>query len=500
MTDWLTALPRELYPAAATREMDRLAIQEQGIPGYTLMTRAGQACLALIQQAYPLARKVLVLCGAGNNGGDGYVLARLAHKAGLSVQVVSLLPGNKLTGEAGQAYADWKSLGHQSLRWKPELLQSVDLVVDAMLGTGLTRDVEGQWRDCIEAVNAWQGPVLAVDLPSGLDSDTGMVRGIAMRATHTQSFIGLKQGQFTAHGRDVCGEIRFADLGVPEAVRRQVPSRVRRLDVSDIAPSLPRRLQNSHKGDYGHVLVVGGNRGMAGAALLAGQAALRAGAGRVTLLTRPEHVTGVLAAQAELMVQGNDSGKLPHGLLDTVDAVILGPGLGQDEWARSLLAGALESRQPLVVDADALRLLNPEDRRDNWVLTPHPGEAASLLQTDSGAVQSDRFDAVTRLQQQYGGSVVLKGSGSLVASAPDRTSLCPYGNPGMASAGMGDVLSGVIGALLAQGMDGRQAAETGVLIHALAGDDAVTRGGRGTLARGTLASDLLEPIRQRVNP
>lgn len=495
MNRWINKLPRELYVAAGTRELDRLAIESCGIPGYTLMSRAGQACFELIQERYPLARKLLVICGAGNNGGDGYVLARLAHKAGLEVQLVSLQAGEILSGDARLAYDDWKATGRHSSSWKPALLQQVDLVVDAMLGTGLTREVQGQWRDCIEAVNAWSGPVLAVDVPSGLDSDTGAILGAAIQASHTLSFIGLKQGQLTHQGRDCCGEIYFADLGLPAAMREKVLPMARRLDATDIKSLLSPRRQSSHKGDYGHLLIVGGNHGMAGAAALAGRAALRSGAGRVTVMTRPEHIAALVASQPELMVQGNDTGKLPHSLLEKADAVVVGPGLGQDEWARSLLSQLLELHSPMLLDADALRLISPADKRDNWILTPHPGEAAALLQESTQTIQASRFSSVARLQQMYGGSVVLKGSGSLVQSAGELTALCPYGNPGMASAGMGDVLSGIIGALLAQGLPRSLAARLGVLVHALAGDDAATAG-----IRGTLATDLLPALRTWLNP
>ena len=246
---------------------------------------------------------------------------------------------------------------------------------------------------------------------------------------------------------------------------------------------------------YGHVLLIGGDYGLAGAIRLAAESALRAGAGLVTVLTRAQHVNGLLAACPELMVMACDDAKIPQGLLSKVSCIVIGPGLGQSRWASKLLAQVLQTHTHKVLDADALNLLTQQDGpRDDWVLTPHPGEAAVLLNSGTEDIQNNRYTSASLLQQSYGGVVILKGSGSIVECAT-HTRVCPYGNPGMASAGMGDVLSGVVAAFIAQGLSLSRAAEMAVLVHAKAGDLAA-----GSLPRGLLASDLFAPIRQLINP
>ncbi|MDQ1362491.1 MAG: ADP-dependent NAD(P)H-hydrate dehydratase / NAD(P)H-hydrate epimerase [Pseudomonadota bacterium] len=486
--------PCLLYSAAAVRELEQLAINECGISGYDLMNRAGAAVLAVVKEKYPQAKRMLVCCGAGNNGGDGYVVARLAQRAGYAVDVVSLVETEKLAGDARRACLDWCSLGLGLI--DAEHLKDVDVVVDALFGTGLQREVTGVWRSMIEAINASGVPVVAVDIPSGLSADTGTVMGVAVHADVTVTFIGLKQGLFTHQAADYCGEIVFEDLSVPAFLYQRVPAQARLLCHGEIKQVLKPRQRDSHKNQHGHVLVIGGDVGMAGAARLAAEAALRAGAGLVSVVTRPEHVAAMVSARPELMVWGSADGVVPQDLLHRADVIAVGPGLGQDDWGRQLLSQVLACRQAKVVDADALKLLTRDDGpRADWILTPHPGEAAHLLGVSTADVQVDRCLAARHIQQHYGGVVVLKGAGSLVRSAADEScAVCPHGNPGMAVAGMGDVLTGVIAALAAQGCSLKSAAELGVLIHALAGDRAATAG-----ERGLLASDLFACIRTLVN-
>lgn len=487
--------PCLLYSTSAIRELERLAMTDCGIDSYDLMNRAGGAVLTAVKQAYPQARRILVCCGGGNNGGDGYVVARLAQRAGYVVDVVSLVDPATLAGDARRAYQDWCSLGLGLI--DAEHLNEVDVVVDALFGIGLQREVSGVWRDMIEAINTSGVPVVAVDVPSGLNADTGSVMGVAVRADVTVSFVGLKQGMFTHQAADYCGKIVFESLDLPTSVYQQVPAQARLLCRSEIKKMLKPRLRNSHKTQHGHVLVIGGDVGMAGAVRLAAEAALRAGAGMVSVVTRPEHVTALVAARPELMVWGSAEGVIPHDLLHRANVIAIGPGLGRGDWGRKLLAQVLAGKQTKVVDADALHLLTPEDGvRQDWILTPHPGEAASLLGVSNADIQADRCAAGKQLYQRYGGVVVLKGAGSIVrSSADDVCAICPHGNPGMAVAGMGDVLTGVIAALAAQGCDLKTAAELGVVIHASAGDQAVAACGE----RGLVASDLFEFIRVLVN-
>lgn len=493
----VSTLPPLLYSTQKTRLLDKIAIDKFGLPGYTLMNRAGAAVFSHLQHKFPLAKRILVCCGAGNNAGDGYVIARLAHKAGYEVEVLSLVDPKLLKGDARIAYEDWKSLGIQLTGMKPELFKASDVIIDALLGTGLERPVEGQWQALIEQINQSQCPVIAVDIPSGLEADTGRVLGVAIKATLTVSFIALKKGMLTYKARDYCGEIYFDNLEVPEACYHQVEADARLLQWPELQRHFKSRLHDSHKSSYGHVLLVGGDYGMPGAVRMAAEAALRSGAGLVTVVTRPEHVSTIVTARPELMVVGTEDGRIPGELLARVSCIVIGPGLGQNTWGNQLVGQVLATDITKVLDADALNLLTIEDGpRTDWVLTPHPGEAARLLGDVPLAIQSDRFTAVDILQQSYGGCVVLKGSGTLVkCGAAATTAVCAYGNPGMASAGMGDVLSGVLGAFLAQGFGLELAAELAVVVHARAADQAAVKG-----QRGLLATDLFDSIRDCVNP
>lgn len=489
-------LPRALYSAAQVRLLDAQAIERFAIPAATLMERAGQAAFELLRRRWPDVRRVVVLAGTGNNAGDGFVVARLADAAGLEVSVLQLGDRARLRGDAAANAARWAELGGDWREYE-RIPDDAGLVVDAIFGTGLERPVGGQWAAAIEALNARRTPCLAIDVPSGLHADTGVVMGCAVHAEATISFIGLKQGLFTADGPDCAGEVVFDALGVPAAVYAGTIAGARRIDWDKQVRLLGPRRRNVHKGHFGHVLVLGGNHGMGGAGRLAAEAALRVGAGLVSLATRERHLAPVLAARPELMVHAVEDPQQALPLLRQAGVLAIGPGLGSDAWARGLWDLALAAGRPMVVDADALRLLAASGlRRDDWVITPHPGEAASLLGVCNAEVQADRFAAVAQLQRRFGGCAVLKGCGSLVAcegAAPPA--VCSEGNPGMASGGMGDVLTGVVAGLLAQGLGLRDAAECGVCLHAAAGDAAARAGGE----RGMLATDLMEPLRRLAN-
>jgi ADP-dependent NAD(P)H-hydrate dehydratase / NAD(P)H-hydrate epimerase len=483
-----------LYTAVQSRALDRCAIEDHGIPGLVLMHRAAQASLHTLLARWPEPPHIQVLCGTGNNGGDGYLIADMAHKRGIPVAVMQLGDVGRITGDAAQARQQALANGVIESEFSVEGLPEEGVIVDAMLGTGLGGDVRGIYSQAIAAVNDSGLPVLAVDIPSGLCSDTGRVLGCAAVADCTVSFIGLKRGLFTLAGADHCGDLLFDDLGVPPEVYQQVPADSYCLDLEVLLESLlPPRPAMAHKGMYGTVLVVGGDYGMAGAALLAGEAALRSGAGLVRVATRAEHVPAMIARCPELMACSVRSGQDLQPLVDTADVLVVGPGLGQQPWAEQLFQVAMASGKPMLLDADALNLLAaaevPQAGGDNCVLTPHPGEAARLLGISNAEVQADRFDAARALQQRFGGVAVLKGNGSLIASR-DSLQLSEYGNPGMASGGMGDTLSGLIGSLMAQGLEPAAAAALGVCVHGAAADLASDAG-----ERGLLASDLMVEIR-----
>ncbi|MEN8198319.1 MAG: NAD(P)H-hydrate dehydratase, partial [Pseudomonadota bacterium] len=346
------------------------------------------------------------------------------------------------------------------------------------------RDVSGRWAEAIAAINEHRAAVLAVDIPSGLNADSGAVMGTAVRVNLTTTFIALKQGMFTAAAVDHCGEILFHALDIPARLYASEILSARRIDWERQKMLLPRRSRSAHKGDCGHVLVVGGAAGFSGAARMAGEGALRSGAGLVSVATDSRHAALVAASRPELMCHGIDAPDDLEPLLERCTVIAIGPGLGQGTWGRSLLEKVLQSGKPLVIDADALNLLVQQPiKRDDWVLTPHPGEASRLMGKRIVEIQHDRFDAARQLQQRYGGVIVLKGAGSIIQSPGRRPpAVCSQGNPGMATGGSGDVLTGVIAGLIAQGLSLEEAAETGVCLHAAAGDLAAEEGERGMIA------------------
>ncbi len=486
-----------LYRAAQAREIDRRAIEGEGIPGYTLMCRAGAAVFEVITRGWPGVRRLAVVCGAGNNGGDGYVVARLAHAAGRAVTVLEAAPAARMGGDAARARAECVAAGVAPVPFEPARLQEAELIVDAVFGTGLDREVGGDHAAVLAAIDRGAAPVVAVDVPSGLNADTGAVMGTAVHAAATVTFIARKAGLYTGAAPAHCGRLHFDALGVPPAVYASLEPAARRQDPAALAALLPARARDAHKGRYGHVLVVGGDSGMAGAVHLAGTAAARVGAGLVSVATRAAHAAAPAFGRPELMVHGVETPEALVPLLARATVAAVGPGLGQGAWGRALLGVLLDSRLPLVVDADALNLLaRAPDARGRWVLTPHPGEAARLLGTDAAAVQRDRYAAVRALAGRFAAVVVLKGAGTLVDDGAGAPWVVETGNPGMASGGMGDVLTGVIAGLLAQGLEPVDAARLGAHLHGAAGDAAARAAGE----RGLLAGDLLRELRRLVNP
>lgn len=490
-------LPLPLYRAGQVRELDRIAIQEMGIPGLCLMERAGCAAFNILKNRWPRARRIIILCGIGNNGGDGYVLARLAYLAGYDVTVIQIGDTAKLKGDARTTFDAMTTVGLLCHMFTEKKLTVVDVVIDALFGTGLDRDITGQWREAIEALNRCTCPILSVDIPSGLHADTGTVLGVAVRADITVSFIGLKQGLFTGEGPDYCGKVYFDDLQVPVATYKSVKSSVTRLDYESLKAALPKRSRIAHKGTFGHVLVIGGDTGMTGAVRLAADAAARVGAGLVSVATRTTHAAFINLMRPEIMCHGVDTAEQLGPLLEKANVVAIGPGLGQSIWARAMLEAIKEFTKPVVVDADALNLLAKIPFRfANSILTPHPGEAARLLDMPKAEVQADRFATVSALQRRFGGVCILKGAGTLVAESDGSVGVCTAGNPGMACGGMGDLLTGIIAGLLAQGFSADLAANIGVCLHGKAGDRSASDDGE----RGLLPSDLLRWLRHYANP
>jgi NAD(P)H-hydrate epimerase len=490
-------LPTEIFAIATVREIDRTAIEDHGIPGYTLMTRAAEAAVKEARRRFPGARRWQVLCGAGNNGGDGYVVARLAAEQGIVVSVAALTDPEQLKGDAATAYGDFAASGGIVMPWDGGGLDAeAELLVDAILGSGLERDVGGEFAVCVDAINAHPAPVIALDIPSGIHGDTGRRMGCAVSADATVTFVGLKSGLFLGDAQDYCGDIVFSALGIPADSRGNPQPVLQRLPDSAFATALSRRDRGAHKGNFGHVLVIGGGPGMPGAVRLCGEAALRAGAGRVSVATHPSHAQMIVASRPELMCHAIGDAKDVTQLVEKADVIAFGPGLGQSQWARDLYDVVVASQCPGVWDADALNLLAAKPgKRAHRVITPHPGEAATLLGKQASEVQADRPAALRQLSERYDGVAVLKGAGTLVSSSAGAPWLCTAGNPGMAAAGMGDVLTGVIAAMLGQGLPAELAAIVGVEVHARAGDRAAAQG-----ERGLLASELADELRGVVNP
>ncbi|MGH8138301.1 MAG: NAD(P)H-hydrate dehydratase [Steroidobacteraceae bacterium] len=490
------ALPIALYSTAQVRALDAHAIDTLGIPGYTLMKRAGEAALRYLRTRWPTAHRIVIVCGGGNNSGDGYVLARFAQAAGLTVAVLAAVATEKLHGDARQACEDFKASEGHLRAFSPELLRDGEVIVDALLGTGLQGTVRRDLERVIGQINGAGRPVLALDVPSGLNSDTGVPLGETVRADCTVTFVGLKTGLFIADGPEFAGTVFFDDLEVTPAQSAGFEPRLERIMESEVLRALPRRRRSSNKGDFGRVLIVGSGTGMPGAARLAGEACLRVGAGLVTVAVAPENVPAIAAGRPELICLPLTGEAGLAEAMDRADVVAIGPGLGRTDWARRSMAAVLSCGKPLVVDADALNLVAEAGARarDNWILTPHPGEAGRLLGIRTDEVQSDRLAALKLLVDRYRGTVVLKGAGTLVGTAGRTPGLCERGNPGMATAGTGDVLTGAIAGILAQCRDIWLAARVGVLVHAMAGDAAARAG-----ERGLLASDVARELHNCVN-
>lgn len=519
-----------LFTASQVRAIDQQLIAD-GTPGIRLMQRAAEAALTVLRQRWQSVEAVIIVCGQGNNGGDGHVLAGLIRQTGGTVHLLQIGDIANLTGDARLAAKNAAASGVSAVSYSRQQLsillnQYSDaqiLIVDAMLGTGFHGVLNGEFKDAANQINTSALPVLAMDIPSGLHADSGRVEGEAVKASVTVTFIARKRGLYSASGPDYAGSIVFDDCGAGARVAGAGRVTARAIDVHLLRTVLQPRARSAHKGHAGSVLVIGGDAGYGGAAMLSAEAAARCGAGTVSLLTRPVHVPAMLARRPEIMVFGmdawqGDAGLMAKRLIEKATVLVIGPGLGQSAWSRQLLQQsvmwAVTLAKPLVLDADALNLAAQDDnfwsesaplqQRRNWVLTPHPGEAARLLQTTTEHVQADRFAAIAQLQIRTGAVCLLKGAGSLLAFAPDTDSsgadpepidVCTEGNPGMASGGMGDILTGVVAALMAQGLSSADALRCGVCAHGEAADLAVSVCGE----RGLLATDLLPMLAKVLN-
>ncbi len=494
-----------ILTSAQMAAVDRAAQRKAGIPSLLLMERAAEGIVDLARDLFPGARRIAVLCGPGNNGGDGLAAARLFHARGIAAAIVALESPERFRGDA---LANWKAAREREipsfpLRDAARVLEEADLVVDALFGTGLSRPLAGAARRLVEAANSAGRPIVAVDVPSGLSGDRGDVFGPAIRARATGAIAALKYCHAIYPARSLCGEIAVVDIGIPEALVETRAHRFATVGREEVAPLFPRRAEDAHKGDAGRVAIVAGSRGKAGAALLAALGALRAGAGLVTIACPQSIERGFLARLPEAMtlpLPEEDGALSPDaadglgGLLSECDAAAAGPGLGTSEGARRAVGAVIRSDVAALFDADALNAFagRPEAfrRKPPTLITPHPGEAARLLGTSAAAVQRDRPRAASELARRARAIAVLKGAGTISASPAGFLWLNGSGSASLAKGGSGDVLAGVGAAFLAQGLDAADAAVAAAFVHGLAGEAVGERRGE----RGTLASEVADAV------
>jgi len=468
------------------RALEDAVMAAEGIGSNTLMERAGAAVFGRGCEHFPGARRWLVLAGSGNNAGDGFVIARLAKEHGLGIETLLLSPANRPRGDAAAQFEAMIAAGVPVASYRGGELPQCDLIVDAMLGIGLDRPLKDRYLEAVQAVNESGIPALSVDIPTGIHADSGRRMGAAVRAALTVTFIAEKRGLFLGEAPDHAGKRVMEPLGrIPPEQRRKA---------ENAASSGQQGLRIFAEQDWRAML----------AARLAGEGALRAGAGLVSVATHPEHAAELVRERPELMVRAARGGNDLASLLERATVVAVGCGLGQDAWARELFAAARESKRPCIIDADGLNLLAQSLARDAprgnappLVITPHPGEASRLLGLSSAQVQADRLQALSELRQRVAGVVLLKGAHTLVSAEQGPPWVIDAGNPGMATAGMGDVLTGLLAGLWAQLADAipENVAALAAYVHARAGDIAATAG-----QRGMIASDLVAALRQVVNP
>ncbi len=499
---------------AQMREYDRLAIEEYGVPGAVLMENAGRGATDIVEQYLCPSGVAAIVCGGGNNGGDGFVIARHLTNRGYFVKVYLIADRKKLTGDAGLNINIFLKMNGEvidcqepgGLAQHVDELEAVDVIVDAMLGTGLTKEVRGPIREAIQILNFAPPPKVAIDIPSGISADTGHVLGIAVQATATATFGFLKRGLLLFPGAEHAGSIHVVDIGAPALAADQAGHDGKLLQEEDIKALISPRKADAHKGTFGHLLIMAGSLGKTGAAVLCAEAAMRSGAGLVTISTTLEAQQLLETKTCEVMVEhlleSSDSPmteatiKALRELIKAKRAIALGPGCSTHPATAELLLRVMaEAEQPLVVDADAINILaqNPDAAQDinvPMVLTPHPGEMARLANTDVRTVQADRVSIARAQAERFQAVVVLKGAHTIIAAPDGSLFINPTGNPGMASGGVGDALTGLIGSFISQGHDSLEAACVGVYLHGLAADHAAkTRG-----ERGLVTSDLIEAL------
>ncbi len=490
------SLTQKLYKGDQVKLYEKEAAKKMGIDLYALMQRAGASVFQNSVHLFPNVENYLVLVGSGNNAGDGYVAAITAYNAGKNVSVCAVNPEREVDGDVAKARDAWVAAGGEVESLEDKHIEKADIIIDALLGTGIVGTIRNDYAKIISKLNACEKPIVAVDVPSGLDVTTGASLGECVQATATVTFIGIKIGLTTGAGKQACGKLIFDDLGVGKAFSDLARSDASALDFKHFKGLKPRTI-DSHKGSYGRLLCIGGNTGMSGAIRLTGEAALRTGTGLVKIYAHPESIKQICTGRPELMVSSHDLKEA----LQWATCIVLGPGLGQDDWAKQTFDDVLEychhNPKPIIIDADALNLKAVNTTffaLPECIITPHVGEAARLLNVSIDEIEANRFNTARLCSQRYDATTILKGAGSIVDNQK-HSWVCRHGNPGMATAGMGDVLAGILGSLMSQGLQKDMAAQYGVSIHAKAGDIVAQKYGQ----RGMLASDLFDTLRVLIN-
>jgi hydroxyethylthiazole kinase-like uncharacterized protein yjeF len=510
-----------LVKAKEMQQMDRETIESFGIPGITLMESAGRGAYTMLVQTFPniFLQKVGIIAGRGNNGGDAFVIARYLMEKNIHINVFILCKKNKITGDAKTNLGLLEKLIKKNKvcsiieiadendfkKVKSKLLHH-DIFIDGILGTGLNSDVRGFFKEIIAAINNSKSPVFSIDIPSGLNADTGKPMGISINATATATFAHPKPGHILHPGDKHTGELEVVDIGIPKFITEKFKPKLHLLEEKDIKILFPPRDSESHKGNFGHVLILAGSTGKTGAATLAANAAMRCGTGLVTLGI-PESLNSSIEPQViEPMtcpLPDNGRGILCESVFEKIikiardkNAIAIGPGIGTDKSAKKLVEKLIQTLDiPIIIDADGLNLISENleilnKAKSDIILTPHPGEMARLCSTTTKEIQENRLESAQKFAKKFNITLVLKGSNTIISFAGKKTYVCPVGNSGMASGGMGDVLTGMIAGFKAQGFSSENASIAGVYIHGLCGD--MLAESMGDL--GFLASDMVKTI------
>jgi ADP-dependent NAD(P)H-hydrate dehydratase / NAD(P)H-hydrate epimerase len=466
-----------IYLTREIRRIEELAETKFNISSSSMMQRAGRAAFNVLLRNYPKTQCIAVFCGGGNNGGDGFVFGYAAYRRGLNVILYQVGEHSHLSQAANEAYLACQNAAIPVIKLQAQtLIETTDIIVDAVCGTGLTSDLRPEALLAVRKMQEQNTPIISLDVPTGINADTGEVLGMAVKAEMTITFVALKLGLLTGEGLTYTGKLICNDLELPEEIFAEVTPVAEKIKFNNYRHYIKARNRNFHKGEAGHVLIIGGEQGFSGAPRMAGLAALRVGAGLVSIATRHHHAALINIANPELMSHGVEQEAELEALLKKAKVVVVGPGLGLNAWGKKLFNAVCNYNLPLIVDADGLNILAdmPPLIRENWILTPHPGEAGRLLQVKTSVIQQDRLQAILQLQKKYNAIIVLKGAGSIIANADQSLAVCT--------------------GLVAQDIPLSDATKLAVYLHAKAGDQAAHDG-----QRGMIASDLMPHLRQLSN-